>query len=376
MDLSSDPVISDAPPASGPRSVAPSARRPGPDVVRAVAMAGVVVMNYHGYLIIRGQTQPGNGTLDAFFDPWIGPLSTRFAATFVLTAGVGVTLMTARVHGDPTRTTAMRWRLVRRGLLLYGIGLVLDMIWPGTILIYYGVMFVIAAAIFTLRSAWIVAIGVVAAAAGAAIRWWRYERELDGFDTSWLTNPGAGSPRGLVFDAFVNGTHPLLPWLAFLSAGIVVGRLLHTTWWRQAAVGLGLVMFVVSKVVDASNTSERARALLNDRPFDRGLNYTIGALGSALVAFAAISWIADRYERTWPVEVLRRAGQLSLTIYLCHALVFNLLVDRLDVVQPAGLGTALTFAMIYWAAATAAAVAYQSRFGRGPAEQVYRRITN
>ena len=29
-------------------------RRPGPDVVRAVALIGVVVMNYHGYLILRG----------------------------------------------------------------------------------------------------------------------------------------------------------------------------------------------------------------------------------------------------------------------------------------------------------------------------------
>ena len=28
-------------------------RLPGPDVVRAIALIGVVVMNYHGYLIIK-----------------------------------------------------------------------------------------------------------------------------------------------------------------------------------------------------------------------------------------------------------------------------------------------------------------------------------
>ena len=71
-------------------------RLPGPDVVRAVALIGVVVMNYHGYLIIRGGARTG-GWAAELFDPWTGPLSTRFAATFVLVAGVGVTLLTRRV---------------------------------------------------------------------------------------------------------------------------------------------------------------------------------------------------------------------------------------------------------------------------------------
>ena len=39
----------------------------------------------------------------------------------------------------------MRWRLVARGLLLYAFGLLFDFIWPGTILPYYGAMFVVAA---------------------------------------------------------------------------------------------------------------------------------------------------------------------------------------------------------------------------------------
>ena len=66
-------------------------RLPGPDVVRAIALIGVVVMNYHGYLIIKGGERSG-GWANDLFDPWTGPLSSRFAATFVLVAGVGVTL--------------------------------------------------------------------------------------------------------------------------------------------------------------------------------------------------------------------------------------------------------------------------------------------
>ena len=173
----------------------------------------------------------------------------------------------------------------------------------------------------------------------------------------------------------VNGTHPLLPWLAFLCAGIVVGRMLTLAWWRPAVAGTGFLLYAAANIADASARGERARTLLNDNPFDRSIVYVASALGTALLAFVVISWIADQYAATWLVDALRRAGQLSLTIYLTHALVFNLLVDTLDVIQPGTVGTALMFAAIAWLASITGAVAYQRRFGRGPAEIVYRRLT-
>ena len=352
-----------------------AARRPGPDVVRAVAMAGVVVMNYHGYLIIRGAARDG-GALEDLFDPWVGPLATRFAATFVLTAGVGVTLMTNSSLDDPARRTEMRWRLVRRGLLLYGGGLLFDFVWAGTILPFYGAMFVLASVLFTLRSRIVIAIGVAAALVGWLIEWWQFERRLDGHDTSWLTDPGPRSPRGLVLDLFVNGTHPLFPWLAFFCAGIVLGRMLTRAFWRPVVVAVGAALFTIATLANtAAGDDQRLLLLLSVDPFDRGLAYTASALGTALVAFAAISAIADRFERTAVIDALRRAGQLSLSIYLAHALAFNLLVDNLDVIEPDGIELALTFAAIVWLTATTLAVAYQRRWGRGPAETVYRKLT-
>jgi uncharacterized membrane protein YeiB len=347
----------------------------GPDVVRAIAMAGVVIMNFHGYLINRGGERAG-GWADDLFDPWTGPLSTRFAATFVLTAGVGVTLMTRSSLGDPSRTADMRWRLARRGLLLYGFGMAFDYIWPGTILPFYGAMFVLATVLFTLRTRWVVTVAVTAALAGWLIRWWRYERELDGGDTSWLTNPGSRSPRGLVFDVFVNGTHPLLPWLAFFCTGIALARAFERAWWLRAAIGGGLVLFALGTLLDGIGTSARGNIVLSNDPFERGLAYTMSALGTALIAFAGIWWLAERYSRSWLVDALRRAGQMSLSIYIAHALVFCLLVDWLDIVTPAGLGTSLLFATSYWLVSTAAAVEYHRRFGQGPVEYVYRRLGN
>ena len=351
-----------------------SSRRPGPDVVRAVAMAGVVMMNFHGYLIHRGARRDGGAVYD-LFDPWTGPLSTRFAATFVLTAGVGVTLMTRAAIGDRERTTEMRWRLARRGVLLYAGGLLFDFIWPGTILPFYGAMFVLAAAMLTLRIRWLLLIGATAATAGWLVRWWMFERERDGESTAWLTDPGERSPRGLLFDVFVNGTHPLLPWLAFFCAGIVLGRLLPYAWWRPAAVVTGFALYSLATILNTEGSTDLSLLLLSDDPFDRGLVYVASALGTALIAFGAISWVADRFEKNAAIDALRRAGQMSLTIYLGHALVFNLVVDWLDLLEPRGIGTALAATALYWLPATAAAVAYQRRYGRGPAERIYRRLT-
>jgi len=346
-------------------------RLAGPDVIRAVALIGVVVMNYHGYLILSGDG-PGIGTGWAaeLFDPWTGPFSTRFAATFVLVAGVGVTLLTRSSLSDPVRIRGMRWRLVRRGVLLYSVGLLIDEIWPGTILPFYGAMFVIAAALFTLRGRWVALIGMIAASAGWGIRIWRFEQQQDGESTLWLTSPGDGSIRHFVFGVFVNGTHPLLPWLAFLCAGILLGRILNTSWWRIATLGSGFILFAGANIANAASSTSFQTVLLSNNPGERGLVFVASALGTALVAYASLDWLAVWF----PVatDPLRRAGQLTLTLYLAHIFVFNLTVDWMGWIRPTGVDTALAFALAFWTVGILAAVAWSRQFGRGPAERLYR----
>lgn len=348
-------------------------RLKGPDVVRAVALIGVVVINFHGYQLLRRDTR-GDDLIGDVFDPWTGPLATRFAATFVLVAGVGVTLFTRRVVGDRAAMAARRWTLVRRGLTLYGGGLLLDMVWPGTILPFYGAMFVLAAVLCVWRTGLVVAAGVAAALGGAAIAWWRIERTIDGHDTSWLFRPGGDSPRGLLFDVFVNGTHPLLPWLAFFCAGIVLGRLLGRPQWHAMTVGIGLSLWAAATLIDAAVDGGARAGLVSTHPIDRSLVYTASALGTALVAFGAISWLAERHaDATW-VRVLADAGAMSLTLYVAHALVFLLVVDRLGWIRPTGLDTALLFAAGYWVVAIALGAWWHRRFGIGPLEWLYRKL--
>lgn len=349
------------------------------DVTRAVALIGVAVMNYHGYLIDLGGSV-GTSTVNRFFDPWNGPLSTRFAATFVLVAGMGITLMTdrGRLGDDRERRSVDRWTLIRRGFLLYAFGFVFEWLWSGTILFFYGAFFVTGALLFTLRTRWLVAVGGLAAISAAAIQWWAFTA---GHDTSWLLggwySPGPyHSPRRLLFDTFVNGTHPLLPWLAYLCAGMVLGRHLPLAMApRRMIAALGVVLVAGTYLAKHlfADTPLRSQLLATD-PFSRSLNYTVCALGSAITSFCVIGWIASATRGSVVTRALAAAGRTTLTLYILHALVFDALVIHWHLIKPAGLDVALVFAACYWVVAIVAAALWQQRFGIGPAEWIYRRF--
>lgn len=355
-------------------------RLPGLDVTRALALVGVVILNYHGFLN-RGGDGINRSLGERIFDPAQGPLSTRFAATFVMVAGMGVTLMTnrSRVSADANAIREDRWRLARRGLLLYSGGLLLEWIWPGTILFYYGALFMVAALLFTLRLRWIAAIGAISALAGATISWFHFEHTRTGHDVTWL-DPKVTSPRNLLLRTFTGYTHPLFPWLCFLCVGIAIGRFLPlTARAKQRMIAWGAALLAGSYLLShfgmraASGAgSARWALLLSTRPFDRGLLYSIGTIGSSVIAFCVISSVADRYPTAWGTRMLQHAGQMTLTIYVCHALVYNAVVHWWSWVTPTGLDVALVFALIFWVGAITFGALWHRFVGAGPLERVYR----
>ena len=206
-----------------------------------------------------------------------------------------------RLGRDRERRSADRWTLIRRGTLLYAFGFVFEWIWSGTILFFYGAFFVAGAFLFTLRTRWLIvdrcargdrrgSAAVVGVRDAIHNTSWLFE--------GWYTATPYRSPRRLLFDTFVNGTHPLLPWLAFLCAGMVLGRYLPLRSAMAPAAhcarrGDGRRQ-LPRRTHSFASTPLRARLLATD-PFSRSLNYTISALGSSIVAFCVIGWIADRH---------------------------------------------------------------------------------
>jgi len=365
-----------------PRTV--NRRDPTLDVARAVALIGVVILNYHSYLNGDSawfQLFPSFG--ERLFNPGTGVLTTRFAAVFVLVAGAGVSLLTrtSRLTKDPELLRQDRLRLLRRGVLLYSFGFFLQWIWPGTILFYYGAFFIVGAIIFALPTRHILVFAAASAVAAAAIAWWRVEQSFDGNLTSWLAPANVDSPRNLLIRTFVSYTHPLFPWLLFFLVGMIIGRHLSRLaefrqklmlWSTAILAATYLLNFAV--VADPANTNhERLIAMIfSTRPYDRGLLYSIGTLASSVLVLCVISIVVEFLRENSVVDVLARAGQMSLSIYLAHILFFNLIVHRLHLVGSTGLDTALGLSFLFYAMAIPMSSIWRKYIGRGPAEVVYR----
>ena len=122
------------------------------------------------------------------------------------------------------------------------------------------------------------------------------QSSLDSDDASWFFAPSS-SVLDRLADVTINGTHPLLPWLAFLCTGIVLGRQLRTDWWRPVALSRVrafrrcFARLVVDRLRTAGYTTVQHRSLRC------AACSTASALGTALIAFAVISWLADRFVR-------------------------------------------------------------------------------
>ena len=156
------------------------------------------------------------------------------------------------------------------------------------------------------------------------------------------------SPRGLLFDMFVNGTHPLLPWLAFLCAGIVLGRHPAHRWWRPVVARRRLHAVRRGDADRQTRSTTPPAPPLTQRPRPATTRSagacctSASALGTALIAFAVISTVAERfqaYDRS--SRSLAHAGQMTLTLYIAHVLVFNFVVHWMGWVEPSGLDLAL-----------------------------------
>lgn len=340
-------------------------------------------MNYHAYLNGMLAYYPKYPSVwERLFNPITGPLTTRFAATFVLIAGIGVSLFTKQARESGARADIQHLRIVllRRGVLLYFVGYFLQWIWPGTILFYYGAYFIIAAAIFAWSSQRLIALGVASIVIAAGLSWWRASQSLNSNPTNWLS-PSPNSPRNLLIRTFLDYTHPVFPWIVFFIAGIIIGRHIH----RIAIIRLRLVFvaflamlathganFLFTPSSRISDHNFILAKLLSTQPLDRGILFSIGTLATAIVALCLVSFVVEHAPQTRLTQFLARAGRMTLTMYVLHVLFFNLIVHHLHWVGATGLDTALVLSLSFYVVALISASGWNKYFGLGPAERAYR----
>ena len=353
------------------------------DVTRAIALVGVVMMNYHAYLNKDKAFYPPHPSFaERIFNPLSGILTTRFAATFVLIAGMSIALLvqSAMQSGNVELIRSAQMKLARRGLFLYALGAAVQWIWPGTILFYYGAYLLISAVICTWSNRLLVAVSVASIAVSTGLSAWRGYQFFEGNFTQWLS-PAPNTPRNLLIRTFVDYTHPVFPWITFICAGIILGRSLerltqfrtHIMLWSGVSLFVTFLIrtFAMPDSITAQSDYVLQRALSTNN-HDHSVLHVTSTLAVALLVFCCISFITDSRVNSRAVTFLARTGQMTLSIYLAHVLVFNLVVNWLNWVRPTGLDTALVLSLAFYVVAVPASSLYFRRFGIGPCERVYR----
>lgn len=358
------------------------------DVMRTIALFGIIVLNYHGYLNFQNVSASVSPSIfERWWHPFEGVLANPFPVGFVMVAGMGVALLFNRdqavqLHNDSI--SDIRWRLARRGLFLFTLGYGVEWIWAGTILPYYGAYFLIGSIIATWSRAKLIALAAVSVFAGALIEWWRLEQSFNGNLTLWLSPTAPNTPRDLLIRLFIDYTHPIFPWLMFFIVGILLGRVydqIAILRKRLFAFGIAAVVFayalnliVNSEFVSDSGPDERWSHLASTQPFDRGILYVTASIGVVLAVFALVTLLCDRFGETLIVRLAQTTGQMTLTIYLAHIFVYNAVVNWWQLVTPTGLDTAMTMSLAVYFVAIVWASWWHQKFGRGPVERLYRRF--
>ncbi len=353
--------------ASGARTAAATAapsRIAGVDVARGLAVLGMFAAHFG---------LGGELTLDP--STWAGVVDGRSSILFATLAGVSVALLSGRT--DPPVGAALqrvRLRIVVRALWVFAIGGVLTGLdtFVAVILGVYGLLFVLVLPFLRWPPR-----RLLAAAAGIAVAvpplLVVLGQELN----------AAGADDALFPFLLVTGYYPALLWLAFVLAGLAVGRLdLASSSVRRrlalvasAAVVAGYGGGWVSTRVLASGVPSRgpeagfrfppgewrAGWLTGAEPHSGTPFEVVGSTGVAVLVLVTCLVLAEWSPAA--VAPVGAVGALALTVYTVHILAIRVLMD---VAPQAAQGADSWF--VFVGVAVLGATTWRLTVGRGPLE--------
>ncbi|MGE0789294.1 MAG: DUF418 domain-containing protein [Sandaracinaceae bacterium] len=338
-------------------------RLTGYDVARSFAILGMILINFQVFLLNWNDGAP------AILHALAQLPSGRASSLFVTLAGVGVTLMARGAERWAVQRT-----LLLRSLVLLVAGNLLILVWYIDILHFYAFYLAIAAMVLVyLPRRALPLLAVVITFAAPVLR-------LAFPDVHAPRGDAYRTPLGMFEDVVGWGIHPILPWLAFLCIGMYVGGLdLYDVGTRRRLLMQGsllavlalLASYLVEAMIDQPALMRFAGTEWSPSPL-----YVIGAIGSALFQIALANEIAVRWPRSTSVRALVATGQLSLSIYIFHALV-GVGVPRwaLHLEDQMALGPVVVWWVAFSLISVTGAVLYRQRFAKGPLEWVLRKVS-
>lgn len=354
------------------------ARITGLDVARALAVMGMVLVNF---TIVMGADGGEPGWLNSITSAFDG----RAAATFVTLAGIGASLGSrrARLGSDPAARRSSRVVLLKRAAILFAIGWAFFIVWPADILHFYGAYLAIGATLLFVRDRWLWVLATVAVSASAA--WIMFFDFFENWNLTTLSYNNLATPAGFLRNLFLDGFHPVLPWIGFYLIGMWLGRTdLRAVVWRRTLVIWSAVVLVLTEAtawialgpkgsnLDGIDDSSWRRLFSVD-PLPPLPLYVLAGGATAILVICGSIWLAETLPRR-VMEPLVNTGQLALTIYIAHVVIGMGLLDAVGMLDDQSLPWAVTTSTAFSATAVLASWLWRRRFRRGPVEAIMRRI--
>jgi uncharacterized membrane protein len=305
----------------------------GLDVARCLALLGMVATH-----VLDARTPDG----ELATAQWLA--GGRASALFAVLAGVSLALMTREpLRGRPLALRSLG--IAGRAVLIAALGLLLGGLDSGVavILTYYGVLFVVGLPFTLLRVRTLVPLTVawvvVAPVVSHLVRPDLPERGFESPSFAQLADPGQ-----LASELLLTGYYPVVPWLAYLLAGIALGRLDLRDTSLLGAVALGglgtavLATRVSRTLVDPAVASENATGMFGTTPADGDWDWLLvvaphsatpfdlaQTIGSAVLVICGCLLLERLLPRaaTAVLGVVLGAGAATLTLYSLHVVMLT-----------------------------------------------------
>ncbi|MFC1522345.1 DUF418 domain-containing protein [Elusimicrobiota bacterium] len=349
------------------------ARNKGLDMARALAIFIMVLVNFKVNL---DAADAGPGWL-----VWItGLFDGRAAATFVILAGMGISLLSR--SGKYSDIRHVREIILTRAALFFICGLFLRQYWESDILHFYGIYFLLGALFLNASSRTLLLLTGIAIACFPVLHYcfdFDYGLAFFSLGESYWTDSDIFT--SLAF----NGTYPLYPWIAFFIFGMWLGRknLQDPSTWKKL-VFYGVVCAILAEISSLvfldiiengdfglSQAMLASILLINFTPPMPLFMVSAGATACAVIGFGLL--IERRFAgRIW-FKSLACAGRLALTLYFAHIIVGLGILRVLDRGDGQTLVLATCSAAVFCIVSVVFANIWSKFFPHGPCEWVLRR---
>ena len=363
---------------SGP--VAESTRITSLDLIRGVAVLGILLMNAVSF---KFGTAPYLNLSAVGSETWLDWsvgvfgeifIDQKFMGLFSLLFGAGILLFIERAESKDRRPILLNlWR----NALLLAMGILHALVWDGDVLTVYAISSLFLIAFRKLPAKGLVALGAgifLLSVPSALLAQYIADTADVSLAGLWSLSESNGDEPlndavgGLVlFGYFLRGLGMILMGAGLYRLGFMNGRMSPRTYKMTAVIGIGagLPLAIASVVVTALGDYDRSVAFIGQIP------NTLGTIPAAL-GYMSLVVLWDRSPDSRLKLRLRAVGRMALTNYLSQTLLGVAVLTVLLGDVAVGRTGVLVFVLAVWALQLWWSQAWLDRFLFGPAEWLWR----